>query len=136
MEIFQIDKNLYQSSLIKTKRDIARAKKFDVCFDLNDGIDINAADFKIYLSYPIVDGRDLPDTDILKSLAALGYILAYKKKLKVLIHCNEGKNRSSLLSGSILRLKGMKGNKIIDHIRRKRRGALNNPYFEKYLASL
>lgn len=136
MKIFQIDKNLYQSSLIKTKRDIAKAKKFDACFDLNPGIDINAADFKIYISYPIVDGRDLPDKDILKSLAALGYFLAYKKKFKVLVHCNKGINRASLLTGSILNIRGMKGNKIINYIRRKRPGALSNPFFAKYLANL
>lgn len=136
MEIFQIDKNLFQSSLIKTKRDIAKAKKFDVCIDLNNGIDINAADFKIYINWPIVDGPVLPDKDVLKSMASLGYILAYKKKIKVLIHCNQGINRASLLTGMILHLKGVKGNKIVDYIRRKRRGALTNPYFARYLASL
>lgn len=111
-------------------------KKFDACFDLNPEIDINAADFKIYLSYPIADGRDLPDKDILRLLAVLGHLLAYKKKFKVLIHCNEGINRSSLLSGLILHIKGMKGEKIIDHIRRKRPGALTNPFFAKYLSGL
>lgn len=136
MEIFQIDKNLYQSSLIKTKSDIAKAKKFDACFDLNSGIDINAADFKIYVSYPIADTRHLPDNDILKSMARLGYVLAYKKKLKVLIHCNQGINRSSLLSGSILHIKGMKGRNIVSYIRKKRPGALSNPHFAKYLNGL
>lgn len=136
MKIFRIDKNLYQSSQIKTKRDIARAKKFDACFDLNSGVDINAADFKMYINYPIEDSRELPDRDILKSLAVLGYILAYKKKFKVLIHCNQGINRSSLLSGSILHLKGIKGKNIVFFIRRKRPKALSNPYFAKYLAGL
>lgn len=136
MKIYKIDKNLYQSSSIKTKRDIAMVKKFDACFDLNSGIDLNAADFKIYINYPIVDGRDLQDKDILKSLAALGYLLVYKKKLKVLIHCNEGINRSSLLSGLILHAKGMKGGKIVAYIRRKRPGALSNPFFAKYLGNL
>jgi len=40
------------------------------------------------------------------------------------------------LTGSILRLKGMKGEKIVDYIRRKRPGALSNPHFAKYLISL
>lgn len=136
MQIFQIDKNLYQSSLIKTKSDIKTAKKFKACFDLTAGIDINAADFKIYVSYPIVDGPILPDKDILKSIAILGFTLAYKKKIKVLVHCREGKNRASLLIGAILHLKGMKGRKIVNYIRLKRPGALNNRHFEKYLASL
>jgi len=136
MEIFQIDKNLYQSSFIETKKDIARAKKFDACFDLTDGIDINAADFKIYINWPIADGLVLPDKEILRSLAALGYLLAYRKKMKVLAHCNQGINRASLLTGSILRLKGLKGEKIVNYIRRKRPGALNNFHFAKYLAEL
>jgi len=136
MKIFQIDKNLYQSSLVKTKKDIATAKKFDACFDLTTGIDIDADDFKFYVNWPIVDGPALPDTDILKSLAALGYVLAYKKKMKVLVHCNQGINRASLLIGSILHFKKMKGRKIVNYLRRKRPGALSNPYFAKYLASL
>lgn len=136
MEIFQIDKNLYQSSLIKTKSDIRSAKKFKACFDLTAGIDINAADFKVYVSYPIVDGPILPDKDILKSIAILGFTLAYKKKIKVLVHCDRGINRASLLTGMILRLKGMKGGKIVAYIRSKRTGALNNSHFVKYLAGL
>lgn len=136
MKIFQIDKNLYQSSQIITKRDIARVKKFDVCIDLSGGIDPDAADFEIYLYWPIKDGGDLPDLKILRSIAELGYNLAYKEKLKVLVHCNEGINRASLVDGEILHLKGMKGKKIINRIRRKRPGALTNPNFEKYLSGL
>jgi protein-tyrosine phosphatase len=136
MEIFQIDKCLYQSSIVKTKRDVVRSEKFDACFDLTTGIDINADDFEFYTNWPIVDGPKLPDTDILSSLASLGYILAYKKKLKVLVHCNQGINRASLMIGSILHAKGMKGNKIVKYIRSKRPGALSNPYFAKYLTGL
>lgn len=136
MKIFQIDKNLFQSSLVKTKRDIAKAKKFDACFDLTTGIDINADDFKIYINCPIVDGPDLPDLDVLRSMASLGYLLAYKKKINVLVHCNQGVNRASLMIGSILHIKGMKGKKIVNYIRSKRNGALTNPYFEEYLRSL
>ncbi len=36
MEIFQIDENLYQSSMID---DVERVKIFDVCIDLAGGID-------------------------------------------------------------------------------------------------
>ncbi len=52
MEIFQIDENLYQSSIID---DAERAKMFDICIDLAGGIDPDASDFKIYLtSYSIM----------------------------------------------------------------------------------
>ncbi len=135
MEIFQIDENLYQSTKIEGG-DAERVKQFDVCIDLESGIDIGAADFKIYINWPIEDGPDLPDIDILKSMATLGYNLAYKNKLKVLVHCKQGINRASLLNGEILRLKGVKGQEIVDYIRQKRPGALTNPYFEDYLKRL
>ncbi len=67
MEIFQIDENLYQSSRID---DVDRAKMFDVCIDLEGGIDPDASDFKIYLKWTIEDAG-LPDLDILKSVAFL-----------------------------------------------------------------
>lgn len=146
MKIFQIDKNLYQSSRVRTKSDVARAKQFDVCIDLSGGIDIDAADFEVYLYWPIIDGPALPDIKILKSIAYFAYSIAYGKEMsvsggsaagrKVLVHCNEGINRASLVTGEILHFKGIKGKKIIDYIRQKRPGALTNPYFEKYLARL
>ncbi len=145
MQIFQIDENLYQSTKIEVG-DAEQVKQFDACIDLEGGIDTDAADFKIYLNWPIKDGPVLPDIDILKSVAYFAYSIAYGKKMsasggsaagrKVLVHCNQGINRASLVSGEILFLKGMKGRKIVDYIRKKRPGALTNPYFEKYLESL
>jgi hypothetical protein len=132
MEIFQIDENLYQSSMID---DVARAKMFDVCIDLAGGIDPDASDFMIYLKWTIEDGG-LPDLDILTLVASFGYDLAYKKKIKVLVHCQQGINRASLLNGVILWMNGMKGQNIINYIRRKRPGALFNQTFINYLDNL
>ncbi len=132
MEIFQIDENLYQSSKID---DVDRAKIFDVCIDLSGGIDPGASDFKIYLKWTIEDAG-LPDLDILKLVAAFGYGLAYKKKMKVLVHCEQGINRASLLNGVILWMKGMRGQEIVEYIRTKRQGALFNQNFVKYLVNL
>ncbi len=132
MEIFQIDENLYQSSRID---DVDRAKMFDVCIDLAGGIDPDASDFKIYLKWTIEDAG-LPDLDILKLVAAFGYGLAYKKKMKVLVHCEQGINRASLLNGVILWMKGMRGQEIVDYIRTKRHGALFNQNFVEYLVNL
>ncbi len=131
MEIFQIDENLYQSSMID---DVERVKIFDVCIDLAGGIDLGASDFKIYLKWTIEDAG-LPDLDILKLVASFGYDLAYKKKMKVLVHCEQGINRASLLNGVILWMKGMKGQEIVDHIRSKRPGALFNQNFVNYLVT-
>ncbi len=132
MEIFQIDENLYQSSMID---DVERVKIFDVCIDLAGGVDPDASDFKIYLKWTIEDAG-LPDLDILKTIASLGYDLAYKKKMKVLVHCEKGINRASLLNGAILWMKGMRGQEIVDYIRSKRPGALFNPNFVNYLVNL
>ena len=84
MEIFQIDENLYQSSMID---DVKIVKMFDVCIDLAGGIDMDAGDFKIYLKWTIEDAG-LPDLEILKQVASFEYDLAYKKKIKVLVHCH------------------------------------------------
>ncbi len=131
MEIFQIDENLYQSSMID---DVEKVKIFDVCIDLAGGIDPDASDFKIYLKWTIEDAG-LPDLDILKLVASFGYDLAYKKKMNVLVHCEQGINRASLVNGVILWMKGMKGQEIVDHIRSKRPGALFNPNFVNYLVT-
>ena len=132
MEIFQIDENLYQSSMID---DVERVKIFDVCIDLAGGIDPDASDFKIYLKWTIEDAG-LPDLDILKIVASFGCDLVYKKKMKVLVHCEKGINRASLLNGVILWMKGMKGQEIVDYIRSKRPSALFNQNFVNYLVNL
>jgi hypothetical protein len=132
MEIFQIDENLYQSSMID---DVDKAKMFDICIDLAGGIDPDASDFKIYLKWTIEDAG-LPDLGILKLVASFGYGLAYKKKMKVLVHCQQGINRASLLNGVILWMKGMRGQEIVDYIRTKRQGALFNQNFVEYLVNL
>lgn len=74
---------------------------FDACIDLEGGIDPNSSDFKIYLNWAIEDAG-LPDLDILKLVASFGYDLAYKKKMKVLVHCKQGIKRASLINGVIL----------------------------------
>jgi protein-tyrosine phosphatase len=132
MEIFQIDENLYQSSMIN---DVERVKMFDVCIDLAGGIDPDASDFKIYLKWTIEDAG-LPDLEVLMTVASFGYDLAYKKKMNVLVHCERGINRASLLNGVILWMKGMSGQEIVDYIRSKRPGALFNQNFVSYLVNL
>lgn len=81
-----------------------------------------------------IEDAGLPDQDILKRVASFGYDLAYKKKMKVLVHCEQGINRASLLNGVILWMKGMRGQEIV--IRSKRPGALFNQNFVSYLVNL
>ncbi|MBZ0177257.1 MAG: dual specificity protein phosphatase family protein [Candidatus Methanoperedens sp.] len=114
--------------------DVERTKMFDVCIDLAGGIDPDSSNFKIYLNWTIEDAR-LPDLDILKLVASFGYDLAYKKKMEVLVHCEQGINRASLINGMILWMKGMSGEEIVNYIRSKRPGALFNQNFVNYLVN-
>lgn len=79
---------------------------------------------------------ELPDLDILKLVASFGYDLAYKKKMMVLVHCEQGINRASLINGVILWMKGMKGQEIVNNIRNRRPNALFNQHFVNYLVNL
>jgi protein-tyrosine phosphatase len=55
---------------------------------------------------------------------------------KVLCHCLMGFNRSALVAGLILVHLGMSGPEALAMLRDRRPGALYNPVFAEYLASL
>jgi len=98
-------------------------------------MEIFQIDENLYLNWTIEDAG-LPDLDILKIVASFGSDLAYKKKMKVLVHCEQGINRASLINGVILWMKGMNGEEIVNYIRSKRPGALFNQNFVNYLVNL
>ena len=56
--------------------------------------------------------------------------------MNVLVHCQGGVNRASLVNGCVLYLQGLRGTRIIDHIRKRRPHALTNSDFVRYLSSL
>jgi protein-tyrosine phosphatase len=86
----------------------------------------------VYLHWPIVDG-DAPD------MAAAAYVAfcaahAVAVGTNVLVHCQEGRNRSGLIVALAVRqLKGLSGADAIEHVRSLRPIALSN---ESFVAAL
>lgn len=61
----------------------------------------------------------------------------WKKKGNVLVHCQAGLNRSSLVVARVLMMDGMTADEAINHLRESRSPAcLCNPGFEQYLRSI
>lgn len=79
---------------------------------------------QFFIWAPIVDGPTLPNELILKSAVDAVRAL-WIGGLKVLVHCQQGSNRSRLVVGCVLG----SGQSAIDLIRSKRPGALYNQVF-------
>lgn len=97
--------------------------------------DICGPDGVEYYMLPIADGK-IKDDDLLDKLAThlLQRIL---EGHKVLVHCNAGRNRSSLLSALIVRKYfKISGLEALNYVRERRPEAVANPHFEKYLEGL
>jgi hypothetical protein len=137
MEIFEIKPNLFQSTKIDSKVEIA-CRGIDVVIDLEGGFDdLFTWSMQSYLYWHILDMPWLPDKYILWNVARYGFN-AWKadKDNKVLVHCSMGRNRSGLVNGCILWLDGMSGADAVKLIQEKRPGALTNPVFKNYLENL
>jgi len=138
MEIVRIDRKgkLFISPDIDDWKPIEK-KRITAIIDLDGGLDIGVPyipDKLLYIYYPIHDG-ELPDRKKLHALGKFGAMLIDEGH-KVLSHCGLGLNRSALVAGVILVDMGMKGKEAVELIRSKRPGALFNPKFAKYLATL
>lgn len=108
-----------------------------VLIDLDGDIDHGvptAPNRILYIYFPILDS-DLPDLEMLHSVARLSADLCRKGE-SILTHCKMGLNRSALLLGVILTYLGISGSEAVELLRHKRPGALFNPKFSSYLASL
>lgn len=134
MEVWKIREGLYQSSKIDDLEHF-ESYKFGGVIDLEGGFDeIHKVDF-IYLYFHFLDAPFLPHRGTLLSVASFGFSL-WRRGARVLVHCAQGINRSSLVNGIILNLCGFPGKEAVDVIRAARPGALTNPVFRLYLASL
>jgi hypothetical protein len=80
---------------------------------------------------------DVPDRAVLHELADWVHTQREQGRT-VLVHCQEGRNRSALVVGLYLvRYRGLRGTEAIELIRQKRgASALYNGAFERYLRSL
>ena len=89
-----------------------------------------------YLKCPLVDGDELPDPGLTLRLAALVAGLVCDGRT-VLVHCTFGRNRSGLLVTLVVReLLGIDGTEALEHVQRRREGAINNARFADWLRSL
>lgn len=80
----------------------------------------------------LYDGKDVPDTEQLYSLAR--WINICKQHSRTLVHCQAGLNRSGLLAELSLVLDGMQADEAIALLRATRSPAvLCNKAFEKWL---
>ena len=89
----------------------------------------------LYIHWPIEDG-DLPQASLL-GLIVEQISAGIRKGHTVLIHCQEGRNRSGLIAGLVLRnLYHISGREALTHIREKQIGAVSNKTFANYLENL
>lgn len=87
-----------------------------------------------YREERLLDLAGLPDRDLLESL--VHWVHEHRQHgLTVLIHCEEGRNRSGLITALyLIRHRGMRPQEAIDLVREKRGpSALWNGSFERYL---
>jgi protein-tyrosine phosphatase len=88
----------------------------------------------LYVYLPIYD-EALPDLGRLHGVARLA-AAQYRAGECVLSHCGLGYNRSALVAGVMLVELGWRGADAVARLRERRPGALFNPAFADYLASL
>ena len=139
MIIHKILPGLYQSSKFSRKdRNTLMDLNIKAIIDVEGGVDelmgiVNKDDYKFW---PFKDEPNLPDLAGLKQTASWGYNKWQKGRKNLLVHCAAGHNRSGLVNGVILTLKGMSGKEAIELIQSKVPGALVNRVFREYLETL
>ncbi len=104
--------------------------------DLDGGLDLcipMVPNHVIYLYFPFNDA-ELPELAKLHAVGRFGAELV-KAGHKVLTHCGLGFNRSALVAGLILMYSdsGHSRVTIVEHLRRRRPGALYNAAYADYL---
>ncbi len=119
--------------------DWARGRGIDVVVDLADADAYPpAAEIErlTYLKCPLVDGRDVPDPGVTLRLAGLVAGLVADGH-RALVHCTFGRNRSGLLATLVVReVLGISGRDALTHVQQRRRRAVNNEAFARWLRSL
>lgn len=142
LNLYEIEPGkLYQSAAITDTRDVflIALKGIDAIFDLSGFFDpsLIAALPITYFHHLFYDLPLPPRTDVLAVFAFAAKLLIDDGH-KVLIHCTMGRNRSSLLTGSILHLihPDWAGAAIVDTIKHNVPEAITNKTFEKILINL
>lgn len=88
-----------------------------------------------YIKIPIPDSRAADMIIVENGVVEVTKLM--RNRAVVLVHCNGGRNRSSLFSARLLmELEGLTGRAAVKELRRLRPNALSNPHFVKYLEGL
>ena len=137
-EIVQVDDDgrLFLSGAIEDWKPV-HARRITIVIDLEGDVDHGVpttADEFLYIYLPIHDGG-MPNLERLHAVAELGARLVAQGH-RVLSHCGMGLNRSALVAGLILVSGGMTGQQAVERLRARRRGALFNELFARYLLDL
>lgn len=83
-----------------------------------------------YVHWPFADNH------VPQGIEQLADIVANHHELgNVLVHCNGGRNRASLVTSLVLIRRGFTPSAAIEHVRQHRPNALANLEFERYLLS-
>lgn len=114
-----------------------RSPRFGAILNLYPWAKYVVPDDVTYEEVELYDSADLPDKAQIDTLA-LGVGLAVKVGIKVLVHCQAGLNRSSLVVARALMLGwDMTADQAIDHVRGSRSPVcLCNETFENWLRAL
>lgn len=89
----------------------------------------------VYLHWPIEDGM-LPNLQAGSAVVAM-VVFALQGGTKVLVHCQEGRNRSGLIAALAIReIHQCSGQEALMQVRARRPGMLSNRRFASYLESL
>ena len=89
----------------------------------------------VFTHYPFPDG-DVPDERLLHHVVKQ-VTTAIESRLQVLVHCQEGRNRSGLIAALAIRsLLSVDGARATEVVRSARPGMLSNRAFTNYLLTL
>lgn len=89
------------------------------------------------LQIHLYDGPEIPAAEFIDSLARIVNWQRGPEEKTVLVHCQAGLNRSSLITVRALMLEGMTADEAISLVRAQRsQYCLCNPHFEQYLRGL
>lgn len=110
----------------------------DVVVNVSEALDAVAAaplGGPMYIRWPVPDGDEVPQQDMLRGLADFIARLIMADR-KVYVHCGAGINRSNLLTGLVLVALGDNGQEALDKLIRLRgpaRQTLANTAFRQWL---
>ena len=86
----------------------------------------------ILVQWPIKDGP-IPDAQVLDALASFVDV-TLQLGATVYVHCEAGMNRSALVVGRVLMVRGMNGAEAVARVRARRLGSLGDEYADWLLS--